>query len=92
MRNTCSVDTFPKVASCNLALSTVFATDNSSLPITIPYTARRAQFLQAPSERSWSFQFRGLSTQQIIAETLRLYPSTARIFTQEDDGSTCEVQ
>jgi hypothetical protein len=43
------------------------------------------QFLQDPNGR-WYAEENGLSVQQIVAETLRLYPPTRRIYTQQDNG------
>jgi len=43
------------------------------------------KFLQEPNSR-WYTEENGVSVQQIIAETLRLYPPTRRIYTQQKQG------
>ncbi|KAE9369843.1 hypothetical protein N431DRAFT_414166 [Stipitochalara longipes BDJ] len=51
----------------------------------LEYTHLFQQFLDEPNAR-WPVEENDISVQQIIAETLRLYPPTRRIYTKREEG------
>ena len=51
----------------------------------LEYTHLFQQYLKDPNDR-WPVEENDISVQQIVAETLRLYPPTRRIYTQRKEG------
>jgi len=57
----------------------------SSYADLLEYTHLFEQFIDDPNNR-WSVEENDLSVQQIVAETLRIYPPTRHIYTKREEG------